>query len=582
MSTILVIEDENQIRANIQEILELNDFQTITAENGQIGVDLAREYFPDLVICDVMMPEMDGYEVVSQLRQHSSTESIPFIFLTAKIERKDMRVGMQLGADDYLTKPFAPEELVEAVKIRLNLHQKRDRRYQTQIDRAEDEINYLLNYDRLTALPNQIRLQKSFQSLKSTAARQNNSLPLLLMGIDRFNQVRETHGHLTGNALLEAMARRLTEYFSDFQASAHNGLHSIAYLGMDRFAFLLKPIADPFDSSQFAEGILDALSTPLRLDEREFFLFPSIGIAWSQAGRGDFQIVLAQAEGAMRQAQKQGGNGYQFHNTTIQLRSTRREVLEKDLHRALEGGEFYLLYQPQIDLKTDRIVAAEALLRWQHPQLGAISPAEFIPIAEENGTILTIGHWVLQEACQQVKAWQQQGIAPLKVAVNLSARRFCQPRLLQEVEASLTAAGIAPECLELELTESAVVRNLSVTAKTLQKLATLGVRIAIDDFGTGYSSLEYLQQLPFHTLKIDRCFVQNISDRPEHIPILTAILQMSEALQLQSIAEGVETRDELEFLKQNHCQIVQGYLFSKPIKAKEFSQFYQSFSPCLR
>ncbi|MBP0019635.1 MAG: EAL domain-containing protein [Cyanobacteria bacterium SBLK] len=580
MSKILVIEDEKQIRANIKEILELNDFQTLSAENGRVGLDLAIEHHPDLILCDVMMPEMDGHEVVSQLRRHTETQDTPFIFLTAKIEHKDRREGMQLGADDYLTKPFAPQDLVDAIRTRLARQAQHDRRHQHQIDQAKAEINYLIHYDRITGLPNQLRLQQSFQKLRRQSARYNRELPLILMGIDRFNQVRETAGHLTGNALLEAMARRLTKYFSDFRTKSSEGLHSIAYLGMDRFAFLLQPTEEPFNTAQFAEGILDALSTPFLLNNREFFLFPSIGIAWSKAGRGDFRVVLAQAEGAMRQARKQGGNGYQFHNPTIHLRSKRRAVLETSLHDALDRDEFYLLYQPQIDIQNERIIGAEALIRWQHPKLGAISPAEFIPIAEETGAILTIGQWVLRHACQQVKEWQEMGLTPLKVSVNLSARQFCQPHLLNRVEESLLETGIPPECLELELTESAVVRNLSATARTLQQFADLGVRIAIDDFGKGYSSLEYLRKLPFHSLKIDQCFVRDILSNSEHLAIVAAILQMSEALNLQPIAEGVETREELEVLRQHHCYIIQGYLFSKPIKAKEFSQFYRSFSTC--
>ncbi|NWF61959.1 MAG: EAL domain-containing response regulator [Fischerella sp.] len=394
MTKILVIEDEKSVRENLVELLEAEDFETICAANGQVGLHLALTEAPDLILCDLMMPELDGYGVLTTLRQELLTATIPFIFLTAKATKSDFRQGMDLGADDYITKPFTRAELLSAIDS---------------------------------------RLQKRFT---------------------------------------------LKQYFSDS----------------------LQPKA-------FSSEML---------------------------------------------------------------------VVKSILHEAIEQGhfrQFYVEYQPQVDIASGQIIAAEALLRWQSPELGMVAASELIPLAESTGLIIPIGEWVLQSVCQQNKIWQNAGYFPLRIAVNLSAREFTQPDLSQKIVKFLAANNLEPDYLELELTESLIMQDVNTAIATINELRSLGVKIAIDDFGTGYSSLMYLKKLPINKLKIDRYFIHNVVNDFQKAAITTALIQMGHNLNLQVIAEGVETEAELDFLRQYQCDAMQGFLFSRPLPAIEFQKF---------
>jgi EAL domain-containing protein (putative c-di-GMP-specific phosphodiesterase class I)/FixJ family two-component response regulator len=395
MKNILVIEDEEVIRENILKLLKAEGFNVTGAENGMQGLSLAMANLPDVILCDVMMPELDGYGVLTALRSNPVTATVPFVFLTGKAERSEMRQAMELGADDYLTKPFTKTELVGAIASRL----------------------------------------KKQEAL----AEQYNTL-----------------------------------------------------------------------CSQSSELIQDARH---------------------------------------------------------QL-----ELIKKSLSGALEREEFQVYYQPQVNLQTGKIISAEALVRWMHPERGLITPAEFIPAAEETGFIIALGEWVLQTACRQIIGWKNAGFLDLRVAVNLSPRQFYQPDLSNRVAKILEASGLEPSCLELELTESLMVEDAEGAIASLQKLKALGVSISIDDFGTGYSSLSYLTQYPFDVLKIDRCFISNIIDGCSKAAIVKAIIEMAHSLCLEVIAEGVETEAEKDFLWRYDCDAMQGYLFSPPVPAADFEQ----------
>ncbi len=394
MTKILVIEDEQSVRENILELLDAEDYETVGAANGQIGVQLALTETPDLILCDLMMPELDGYGVLTSLRQEPLTATIPFIFLTAKATKSDFRHGMDLGADDYITKPFTRAELLSAIDSRL-------------------------------------------------------------------------HKQAT-----------LKQHFS----------------------------------------------------------------------------------------------------TTPQIKAFSSEMLvvKNILRGAIERGQFrqfYVEYQPQVDINTGKIIAAEALLRWQSPELGMVATSELIPLAESTGLIIPIGEWVLQSVCQQNKIWCDAGYPPLRIAVNLSARQFTQPDLTKKIVNFLEINNLEANYLELELTESLIMQDVNTAIATMNELRNLGMKIAIDDFGTGYSSLMYLKKLPINKLKIDRYFIHNVVNDSQKAAITTALIQMGHNLNLQVIAEGVETKEELEFLRQYNCDAMQGFLFSHPLPAADFKKF---------
>ncbi|WP_293127864.1 EAL domain-containing response regulator [Microcoleus sp. bin38.metabat.b11b12b14.051] len=394
MKKILVIEDDQVIRENILKLLKAEGFDVTGASNGAEGLNAAVSNLPDVILCDVTMPQLDGYGVLAALRSHPVTATVPFIFLTGKADRSEVRQGMELGADDYLTKPFTKAELVGAISSRLK---------------------------------KQAALAKQQYNLRSPSS---ESLP----DADKLEQIKTT------------------------------------------------------------------------------------------------------------------------------------------LCAALEGEEFQVYYQPQVNVQTGKIMSAEALVRWLHPEKGLISPAEFIPDAEETGFIVELGEWVLQTACRQIQVWQNAGFSLQQVAVNLSPRQFHQANLGSRVAEILAEIGLSPSSLELELTESMMVEDAESAIATLQQLKDLGVSISIDDFGTGYSSLSYLTQYPFDVLKIDRCFISNITDGCTNAAIVKAIIEMAHSLCLEVIAEGVETEAERDFLWRYECDAMQGYLFSPPVPAADFEQ----------
>ena len=396
MTKILVIEDEESVRENLLDLLEAENFETITAENGKIGITLAVSAMPDLILCDMMMPEIDGYGVLTAVRQEPLTATIPFIFLTAKSAKADFRQGMDMGADDYLTKPFTRAELLRAIRNRLQ---------------------------------RQATLKK----------------------------------YLSGS-----------------------------------------------------------------------------------------------------------------NQSATQIFSSKMQLIEMNLHRVINEQrfhEFEIYYQPVINIASGKIIAAESLLRWHSPELGAVSPVEFIPVADSTGLITYLDEWVLKNVCKQIKTWQDTGGVALRVGVNISVIEFNHPDFIKNIMEFIQQNDLQPKYLELEITESIIMQNAHGAIATMNELQNLGVRIAIDDFGTGYSSLIYLKNLPINTLKIDRYFIRNVDSHPQKSAISKALIEMAHNLNLQVIAEGVETESELSFLRENLCDAMQGFLFSRPLLAAELENF---------
>jgi diguanylate cyclase (GGDEF)-like protein len=564
MYKILVIEDERSIRINLLKLLSAEGFQAIGAENGSCGVQLARREQPDVIICDILMPILDGYGVLKALQQDPTTATIPFIFLTAKADRADWRQAMTLGADDYLTKPFTRAELLEAIATRLQKKASLAQRHNLELEQTQAQLDYLLRYNHLTNLPNQVLLEERFNQLLTQGNARQRRIPLLSVGFEQLKRLHNTLGPTSGDLLLKAIAERLQNCVSP--------LDTIAHLGAAQFVILLTPNTHRGQVAKIAETLIEAFSSPLPVDVHELFLTARIGIAFFGRDGRDIDTLIKHASAAREEAQKLGKTPYQFYLASIGTQSQEELLLELELRQALERQEFQVYYQPKVNLRTGEVEGAEALVRWLHPERGFISPSEFIPLAEKTGFIIPLGEWILKTACVQAQGWQTAGLPPIRIAVNLSGHQFSQPHLGELIVEILTETGLDPRYLELELTESTVMENPEVAIATLSELKSLGIQISIDDFGTGYSSLSYLGQLPFDILKIDRSFVSSLTQDAKNAAITTAILQMAQSLNLKVVAEGVETEAELAFFYGHQCDQIQGYWFSPPLSAPAFEE----------
>jgi diguanylate cyclase (GGDEF)-like protein len=563
MHKILVIEDERIIRINLFKLLSAEGFKTICAENGTTGVHLARSEQPDLIICDILMPDLDGYGVLKTLQQDPITAIIPFIFLTAKADRTDWRQAMSLGADDYLTKPFTRSELLDAIASRLQKRASLTQQHTVELEQAQAQLDYLRHYNHLTHLPNQLLLQERFNQLQTELDFYRRKIPLLSIGFEQLERIHNILGPASGNLVLQSVAERLEKCVGEQDIIAH--------LGAAQFAILLSASHDRSEVATIAETLLDAFYAPFRVGVHELFLTARIGIAFFGRDGCDLDTLIKHASAA-REETKKGQQLYQFYIASIGAKSQDELLLELELRQALERQEFQVYYQPKVNLRTGEIEGAEALVRWYHPDRGSISPAEFIPLAEKTGFIVPLGEWILKTACTQVHAWQLAGLPPIRIAVNLSGHQFSQPHLGELIVEILRETGLEPKYLELELTESTVMHNPESAIAMLTQLKALGIQISIDDFGTGYSSLSYLRQLPFDILKIDRSFVSKLTKDAKNTVITTAILQLARSLNLKVVAEGVETEAELAFFSGHECDQIQGYWFSPPLSAEAFEE----------
>ncbi|HWP46326.1 MAG TPA: EAL domain-containing protein [Candidatus Limnocylindrales bacterium] len=437
----------------------------------------------------------------------------------------------------------------------------------TQRKRDEETIRHLAYDDALTGLPNRTLFNDRLTLALAQAHRNQGRLAVMLMDLDRFKIINDTLGHAVGDQLLRGVARRLIN-------SLREG-DTVARLGDDEFAFLLPGMDQVEDVAKTAQKIIEILKSAFYFEGHELHVTPSIGIALYPNDGEDAQTLLKNANTALHRAKEQGRNTYQLYTPAMNATALERLALESRLYRALEREEFVIYYQPQINIHTGKVVGVEALVRWRHPKLGLILPGKFIPLAEETGFIIPLGEWVLLTACAQNKAWQDAGLPPLRMAVNLSISHFKREDLTKMLAQVLEKTGLHPSYLELELTESIGMENVERAITKLQELKALGVKLSIDDFGTGYSSLSYLKRFPIDTLKIDQSFVQHIPTNPNDAAITTAIIAMAHSLNLKVIAEGVETEEQLTFLRPYRCDEMQGFLFSKPMPAEEFIQFFR-------
>jgi diguanylate cyclase (GGDEF)-like protein len=426
---------------------------------------------------------------------------------------------------------------------------------------AEARIEYLAHYDSLTGLPNRSLLQDRFALAIAQARRGHRRIGVLFLDLDRFKLVNDTLGHSAGDAVLQQTAHRLRGCLrqSDF----------VARQGGDEFIVLINDVDMIHDAAHVAQKIIQAMGQPMSVQGHEIHTSPSIGISICPDDGSDIESLLKNADIAMYQAKNAGRNNYQFFAQEMNETAFEHLAFETSLRRALDKRQFVLHYQPQVDVASGSILGVEALIRWNHPDLGVVSPAQFIPVAEESGLIVPISAWVLRTACAQAAEWRQSlGHAP-RMSVNISALHFRHRDFVEMVTGSMDQAGIDPGALELELTESVVMQDADATVAKLTALRRKGVGLAIDDFGTGYSSLSYLKRFPLDRLKIDQSFVRDIGHSSDSEAIIQAIVGMAHSLRLQTVAEGVETREQLKFLHSLGCDQLQGYLFSRPVPAAE-------------
>jgi diguanylate cyclase len=581
--TILVVEDEDSIRELIVTLLIAEDYQVLEAENGQVGVGMAIENRPDLIICDIMMPGLDGYGVLEILQADPDTETIPFIFLTAKGTKENIRHGMNLGADDYLTKPFTTHELLDAIKTRLRKQRSWQGQGSQQAPGDRQQINYTVTHDPVTQLPNQLALRDDLnrclrawapriqQNPQASAQGEQWQIPIFYLSIDRFEKINELFGYQFGNIVLKNIVRQLVNTVPE---DAY-----LACLNYTDFVLVYPPDHDLQEATlnQMAERILAAFTSPLAVNSQKVLISWHIGMTTMSYQEYNFDRYLNQAKQGMETARQRGNTNYYFRFQEAQMDANHQSLLlDAALYEAIQQNQLTLYYQPKVSAKTGKIVGAEALIRWFHPEFGTISPAQFIPLAEQNGLIGSIGEWVFRAACSQAQQWQQRGIPCPRIAVNLSGRQFYQTYLVDSLLEITKTYGIEPAQLELEVTESTLISDVDLAIAHLQTLKNHGFTIAIDDFGTGYSSLGYLQNFPFDILKIDRCFVQNVAQNITNSTIVKHIILMAKQLQLTTVAEGVETIAELEFLQAQDCDEIQGFLFSPPVPVPTFTAMLQT------
>jgi len=555
ISTALLIEDNPGDARLLKELLAEEPaapFRIICVDRLQRGLELLSTEKIDVLLLDLSLPDSHGLETFAKAYAHAP--KVPIIVLTGNDDHALALLAVKAGAQDFLFKGKLDRELLI-----------RSMQYSIERKRYQEQLEHQANYDVLTGLPNRNLLQ---DRLKRAVFAQRDARPIavVFIDLDHFKFINDSLGHTQGDKLLAIIAERL--------ASIVREGDTVARLGGDEFVLVLNDQNKEDVIFRAMQRVLNKVSEPMTIDGQELYITCSAGVSLYPADAPDVETLLKNADVAMYRAKEHGRNNFQFYTPEMNDLANERLALEHSLRRALERNELLLHYQPKVNLETGRIVGAEALLRWQHPEWGLIAPERFIPIAEETGLIVQIGAWVIRTACNQARLWQDAGLPPVIMSVNLSARQFRQESFVKEVTQILHETGLKPEQLEMELTESMLMHNANAAISILAGLKSIGVRLSLDDFGTGYSSLSYLSRLPIDTLKIDRSFVQHIGDQDEcgNGILAQAIISLGHSLNLTVIAEGVETGEQLKFLKAHQCDEVQGFYFCKPTVAGEFAK----------
>ena len=520
---------------------------------------IAEESHDVLVVDD----RLDNGTAINLLREAAENRcAMPVILITGEENAEIEGWAIEAGAIDCLARRDLSPALFDRA-IRLALTRKN----------AADRIRRLAEFDQLTGLANRTSFRAMLNRAIAQARGGDRMLALMLVGLDRFTLVNETMGHAAGDTLLRSVTDRLCNCI---RAAADRHTDMLARVGNDEFALVLEGIESLDEAAAIAERISGSMAPPFDINGHEIFVTTSIGISTYPLCGWNADTLINSANTAVHRAKERGRNSYQFYTRTMTARELQRLVLQTSLHRALERREFQLYYQPQIGLGDGALIGAEALLRWRHPEFGLLGPDQFIPLAEETGLIIPLGNWVLDSACAQAKIWRDAGLPDLRVAVNLSPRQFREPSLAASITDALEGAGLTPDHLALELTESILMEDTDMSNSALSRFRDMGLHVSIDDFGTGYSSLSYLKRFPLDALKIDKSFVQDITTDTDDAHIATAIIGLAHNLNLGVIAEGVEASAQLDFLRDRNCDAVQGFLYGHPVPAEEFEAMLQN------
>ncbi|MEH2289093.1 GGDEF/EAL domain-containing response regulator [Nostoc sp.] len=585
---ILIIDDMADNLRVLSSILTREGYNVRKALNWQMALTATQTLLPDLILLDIMMPEVDGYEICQTFKAWELTADIPVIFISALDDVFDKVKAFKVGGVDYITKPFEFQEVLvrvqnqlalrsaqlEILKLNVELEDRvkqRTSELETTLQKLQQEIDsrqqlqsQLLDialHDSLTGLSNRVLFIRRLENALNRAKQESSyQFAVLFLDCDRFKVVNDSLGHPVGDELLIAIAHRLQACLVPAD--------TLARLGGDEFGILLENITDINIAIQVAERILQQLSLTFQLSRYEVFMNASIGISWGNKDYDRPEYLLRDADTAMYRAKAQGRAKYHVFNPAMHQEAIQLLELENDLRRGVERREFLVYYQPIISLVTGRISGFEALVRWQHPIRGLVSPIEFIPVAEETGLINAINTWVLQSACHQLSIWQHYPVTPepLTISVNLSARLFLQMNFVEQIDRIIYESKINPAYLELEITESVIMENTDAIKIILQQLKQRKIKLVMDDFGTGFSSLSYLHSFPLNALKIDKSFVKRMQENKENMGLVPAMIGIANLMGMSAIAEGVETQEQLAQLRSLNCNFAQGYLFSKPIE----------------
>src|SRR5919106_78321 len=567
--TILIIDDEEQIRSLLIDLLGDTYHCSDAGSAEEALAALSRDTF-DLVISDIDMGGMSGLELVP--RVHSLSADTVVVMVSGNQDIGFAIEALRVGAFDYITKPIDLRHVEASVERALNhcnlLIEKR--RYKEQLEsllqQRTAQVDWLAYYDTVTQLPNRALFEDRLAQAVAIARAKNQSLGVLFISLDQFKKVNDSLGHGPGDSLLKEFAERLKSCISKSD--------TVARFGSDEFALLRSQINGTKDVIETIGSLSQVLKFSFDLPGHELFATASVGVSLFPLDGDDSHTLLKNAGAALYKAKKSGGANYQFYTADMHELATSRLALETNLRRAITNEEFLVHYQPRVAVDSLAITGVEALVRWQHPQLGLVPPSEFIPLAEDTGLIVPIGEWVLRTACLQGRRWRDEGFAPIQIAVNICGRQFHDQDLSETVIRILEETGLPPANLELELTESSVMQNADFASGVLSRLKSMGIRISIDDFGTGFSSLVSLKRLPIDALKIDRTFVRDATSDTDDSALVMAIITLAHNLRLKVIAEGVETEDQLKFLQLLRCDEIQGFLFSKPLPAGALASLF--------
>ncbi len=559
-ATIMIVDDEPINIDVVQVFLEEEGYHNfVTVEDSTKAIRTLEETRPDLLLLDLKMPEVSGFEILERARINPKFKHLPIIILTASTDTQNKLKALDLGATDFLSKPLDQSEL--GLRVRNILTAKA---YQDQ----------LAFYDPLTKLPNRDLFMEELSWALKAARRHRDQLALLSIEIDDFGKVKNSMGIIAGNEVLCSVVDRIQsvirdiDVFGQSEKDTDNGA-ILFQLDSSVFSLLLNRIRTAENAAIVAKRITKAIGEPIRLTDSDIYVTASIGIATYPPESNEPDQLLSLASSAKDYSKKHGGDFIQFSSKEINKTYKRRLEMAGKLRKAIRDDEFVLYYQPKVSVQTGSIQGAEALLRWQSSD-GMIQPGTFIPIAEETGLIIPIGEWVLREACSQLSEWQRAGLKPITMAVNISVRQFKDADFLAKTEQIIADSGIDARFLTLELTESLLINDIEEKIKTLKKLKKMGLKLSIDDFGTGYSSFSYLRKLPVDELKIDRSFIMDVSEHQDSRAIVSSIVNLAKNLNLSTVAEGIEKKEELEFLQTLECHQYQGYYYSRPIPGNEF------------